>query len=259
MDLKKMMQRLRQCAEEKRRKRRRRRTMIYRCRLTWTKQRLLLALFVAGSTARAAARAAGVNRDTATRIFRLLREFIALERAAIAPFFGRAEIDECYLSGGVGGRKVAKRGVSLDGKFCVVGAAQREANSGLRRLRLKIITRVNTETLTAFARETIAPGADVHTDQLSAYKLDAAGFRHFQVNHHREFRNRDTGACTNLIESAWSVLKRHFARFCGGWRHNLHLFLREVEMRWELGADHFGAGLRALLDENLRACRALNL
>lgn len=232
---------------------RRRKTLIYRCRLSWAKQRLLLALFAAGATAAGAARAARVNRDTGQRIFRVFRTMIALERAAVAPFCGRAEIDECYLSGGAGGRRAAKRGRSLAGKFCVIGAAQREENSGLRRLRLKVIPRADSPTLTAFARETVAAGADVHTDQLSAYnRLDAAGFRHFSVNHHRMFRERATGACTNLIESAWSGLKRHFVRFCGGWRHNLELFLREFEMRWECGAAAFERALEALLLARLR-------
>ena len=61
---------------------------------------MLFALFCAGATARASARAAGVNRNTAARIFRVFRLLIALSRLSLAPFSGRVEIDECYLRGG---------------------------------------------------------------------------------------------------------------------------------------------------------------
>ena len=190
------------------------------------------------------------RRMTAQRIFRVFRERIALSRAAVSPFVGRAEVDECYLSGGRGGRRVSKQGRSLSGKFAVVGVAQREKMSGLRRLRL--VGRVDCPTLTAFVVENVRRGAQVHTDQLPAYKLGLVGFDHRQVNHHREYKCAATGACTNLIENAWSVLKRHLGRFCGGWRHNLILFLREIEMRWECGVATFGAALRELLLDSLR-------
>ena len=44
--------------------------------------------------------AAGVNGNTAARIFRFFRFLIALSRLSLAPFSGRVEIDECYLRGG---------------------------------------------------------------------------------------------------------------------------------------------------------------
>lgn len=246
-------------ARRRRKKKRRVKTLIYRCRLSWTRQNALLALFSAGATARAAARAVGVNRMTAQRIFRVFRERIALSRAAVSPFVGRAEVDECYLSGGRGGRRVSKQGRSLSGKFAVVGVAQREKMSGLRRLRLQVVGRVDCPTLTAFVVDNVRRGAQVHTDQLPAYKLGLVGFDHRQVNHHREYKCAATGACTNLIENAWSVLKRHLGRFCGGWRHNLILFLREIEMRWECGVASFGAALRELLLDSLRPPEKLRI
>ena len=47
-------------------------------------------------------------------------------------------------------------------------------------------------------------------------------FRHLKVNHSKEFKNQENGACTNTIEGAWrSKLKsqidtRNYHRFCLG-------------------------------------------
>lgn len=226
-----------------------RKNLIYRCKLSVLKQRDLIRLFVCGVTARQAARVVGVNRNTAIRIFRLFRMKIALNRAALSVFRDRAEIDECYLSGGKGGRKAAKRGRSLDGKFAIVGVTQFERNSGLRRVRFECVERVDSQTLTAFARAHVEPGAEIHTDQLASYKLRAAGFVHRTVNHHKNFKDPKTGACTNLIENAWSLMRRHFDRFCGGWRHNLTLWLREMEMRIECGMVSFFGAFQELMRE----------
>lgn len=217
----------------------RKRSLVYRCRVSFEQQKLLLVLFSTGATARAAARAAGVNRNTATRIFRIFRRRIAIHRTAIAPFCGVCEIDECYISGGVGGRNAARQGRSLAGKFAVVGVAQRDPATGTRRLHLQRLHRVNTLTLSRFALDTVVPGSTVHTDQLASYKLESLGYVHKRVNHSRMFKDFRTGACTNNIESAWSVLRRHFGRFCGGWRHHLREWLAEIEMRYECGVARF--------------------
>ena len=54
------------------------------CKLSASKQRKLRDLFLAGSTARGAARVVGVNRMTGILFFRKLREKIAAERIAEA-------------------------------------------------------------------------------------------------------------------------------------------------------------------------------
>lgn len=46
-------------------------------------------------------------------------------------------------------------------------------------------------------------------------------------------------------------MRRHLNRFCGGYRHNLRLFLAEIEMRFECGVQTFEKALRKLL----RKCR----
>lgn len=218
-----------------------------RSKLSAGTQQLLLRLFCAGVTARGAALAAGVNRNTSTRFFRIFRRRIALARAALAPLVGECAADECYLRGGPGGRKAARRGRSLAGKFAIAGAAQCDSATGVRRVRMARIERVDEGTLAEFVRGGVEAGATVHTDSLASYKLARHGFRHLRVNHSFGFKNRRTGACTNVIEGCWAMLKRHLCRFCGGWRHNLDLWLHEIEMRWECGTARFFKELDLLL------------
>lgn len=69
--------------------------IVYRCKLPLTTQRKLRDLFLAGSTARGAARVVGVNRMTGILFFRKLREKIAAERIAEAQKKNRGEKRHC--------------------------------------------------------------------------------------------------------------------------------------------------------------------
>ena len=141
------------------------------------------------------------------------------------------QVDECYLSSGEGGRRVARQGRGLAGKIALVGA--REYPSG--KIRIERVHSTNEETLCGFIERNVeSRAAVIHTDSFRAYNgLRRRGFRHFTVNHFLRFKDFRTGACTNHIEAAWSFLKRHLSRFCGGWRNNLNLWIAEIEYRIE--------------------------
>ena len=70
-------------------------------RLSHFKQDHLIEHFVAGTTARTAAKLCGVNRKTAAFYFLRLREIIAveLEVESEAMFGGEIEVDESYFGG----------------------------------------------------------------------------------------------------------------------------------------------------------------
>ena len=105
----------------------------------------------------------------------------------------------------------------------------------------------NSDALHGFIKRNVDTDSIVHTDSFRAYNgLNDAGYEHLTVNHFVTFKNRKTGACTNLIESAWAVIKRHLCRFCGGWRNNLDLWLAEMEARIE-HRDNFHKYLRKAL------------
>ena len=82
-------------------------------RLSQYKQRRLVEHFVAGTTARCAAKLCSVNRKSAAYYFHRLREIIAyeLERTEQEVFAGEIEVDESYF----GGKRKGKRGRGAGG------------------------------------------------------------------------------------------------------------------------------------------------
>src|SRR5262245_4109553 len=83
----------------------------------------LAKLFVAGATARTAAKFAGVHRNTAALFFAKLRALIAArqEREMRQAFDGEVEIDESDF----GGRRQGQRGRGAAGKVAVFGVLKR--------------------------------------------------------------------------------------------------------------------------------------
>ena len=68
---------------------------------------MLLHFFNTGTSARRAALEVSVNRSTAQLFYRKLRRAIFKARVKNPKISGTVEVDECYLSSGEGGRKVA--------------------------------------------------------------------------------------------------------------------------------------------------------
>ena len=90
-------------------------------RISAVKQRKLREHFVAGTTARTAARLVGVNKTTAAYYYHRLREIIYQAIADAAPFGGEIEVDESYF----GGRRKGKHGRGAAGKVPVFGLLKR--------------------------------------------------------------------------------------------------------------------------------------
>ena len=54
----------------------------------------------------------------------------------------------------------------------------------------------------------ILPGSMIISDGWEVYSsISEEGYHHMTVNHSIEFVNKDSGACTNTIESTWQALK----------------------------------------------------
>lgn len=222
-----------------------RKTLVYRCKLSFTVQKRLLMLFCAGATARAAAASVKVQHNTAKLFFRKIRAAIRSERERVRleKIAGTVAIDEAYFSGFGKARRL--RGRSVAGKIPVVGVCQIE--NGKKRVRIERIASAKSKTLTDFAERTVSPGSVIHTDSFKGYNhLRRYGFIHLRVNHQKEYKARN-GSCTNSIESVWSACRRHFVRFCGGYRHRIGDFLAEMEMRFESGIFDFSRDLLAIL------------
>jgi transposase-like protein len=87
---------------------------------------------------------------------------------------GEIEVDETY----VGGPEEGKRGREIEKKSVGMVAAEKEG-WGIGRIRLRRVKDVTAESLRAFIRETVEPGATIHTDGWKGSPgLPAAGDKH---------------------------------------------------------------------------------
>ena len=87
---------------------------------------------------------------------------------------GEVEVDETY----VGGPEEGRRGREIEKKSIVVVAAEKNARA-IGRIRLKRVKDVAAESLLDIIRETVEPGATIHTDGWKGYAgLPAAGYKH---------------------------------------------------------------------------------
>jgi len=101
-----------------------------------------------------------------------------LRRAMVRPgrdrLTGEIEIDETY----VGGPEEGKRGREIDKKSIVVVAAEKNGR-GIGRIRLRRVKDASAESLLDFIRESVDPGATIHTDGWQGYAgLPTAGYKH---------------------------------------------------------------------------------
>lgn len=102
-----------------------------------------------------------------------------LRRAMVRPgrdrLSGEIEIDETY----VGGPEEGMRGRVIEKKSIVVVAAEKNARAAIGRIRLKRVRDVCAASLLNFIRESVEPGATIHTDGWKGYAgLAATGYKH---------------------------------------------------------------------------------
>ena len=106
-----------------------------------------------------------------TWLHKLRRAMVRPERERLT---GEIEIDETY----VGGPEEGKRGRETEKKALVVVATEKRGHA-IGRIRLRRIKDVSAKSLRQFIRETIEPGATIHTDGWRGYAgLADAGYPH---------------------------------------------------------------------------------
>jgi transposase-like protein len=106
-----------------------------------------------------------------TWLHKLRRAMVRPERERLT---GEIEIDETY----VGGPEEGKRGRETENKAIVAIATEKRGHA-IGRIRLRRIEDVSAENLLRFIRETIEPGATIHTDGWRGYAgLADAGYPH---------------------------------------------------------------------------------
>lgn len=195
-----------------------------KCRLSSYKQDRLIEHFVAGSTARVAARLCGVHRNTAIYFYQRLRQIVLEETRAESweLFDGEVEADESYF----GGHRKGRRGRGAGGKIPVFGILKRGG-----KVYTQMVPNVRRRTLEPILEAKVAADSVVYTDGLSSYDaLDVSRFHHCRINHSKRFA--DGRAHINGIENFWSQAKRFLRQYNGLKKDQFELFLKEYEWRF---------------------------
>ena len=193
-------------------------------RISQFKQDRLIEHFIAGTTARTAARLVGVHRNSAALYFHRLRQIIAkeLEAENEAMFGGEIEVDESYF----GGRRKGQHGRGAAGKIPVFGLLKRGG-----KVYARVIPNAKAATLVPIIEKKVVPDSIVYSDSWRGYNaLDVASFKHYRINHSELFA--DGRSHINGIENFWNQAKRHMRKFNGVPKENFGLFLKECEWRF---------------------------
>ena len=145
----------------------------------------------------------GITQKTAWFMLHRLREAV---KAGKVYYQGPVEVDETYIGGKRSNMPAYKRqqltGRGTKGKAAVVGIKDRDT----KEIHAQVVPHTDGKTLRQFVTDHTAPGADVFTDEASAYiGLD----NHSSVCHSAGEFVRNI-VHTNGIENFWSLLKRGY-------------------------------------------------
>ena len=183
----------------------------------------ILKCFSMDLTALQAADFLGLNRNTINRFYKLFREKILLACEQENGFEGELELDESYFGGK---HRKGKRGRGAENKIPVFGILKRDG-----KVYTQIIPNATSETLLGIVEKKIKPDSIVYTDSYAAYnKLSINGYKHFRVNHSKEFARGKNHI--NGIENFWAYCKMRLAKFHGLKKEDFHLHLKESEFRF---------------------------
>jgi transposase-like protein len=199
---------------------------IYRAHISERQTRLLIRAFSLDLTATQAAQLAGVNLNTADRVFSKIRIRIFEKTAADKPSNGEFEADESYF----GARRVkGKRGRGAGSKTIVFGLYKRG-----EKMYTEIVPDVKAKTLQALIRGRVDIESVIHTDGWKAYDglVDLGYEKHYRVEHGKDEFSKGSGQHINGIESFWGFAKHRLGKFKGIPKYKFEIHLKETEFRF---------------------------
>ena len=97
----------------------------------------------------------------------------------------------------------------MDGVW-VFGGIERISRRGF----FEIVDESSVDRLIPIIKRYVKPGSIILSDCWKAYSsLKDEGYLYLTVSHSVEFKNKETGACTNLIESTWNAVKKSLPKY----------------------------------------------
>lgn len=174
----------------------------------------------------------GLNYKTVERVYRKLREILyhvcELEGARLS---GEIEIDDAYF----GGRRKGRRGRGASGKSVVLGLLERDG-----RVYTRIVYALDAPTLLEIIRQHSRKGSVYYTDSFKSYRSLKRFGKHLTVSHSQEFSRAGHRYHSHIngIEGFWSFAKHNLYQYRGVSRSNFHLYLKEMEYRFNHRRDN---------------------
>ncbi len=174
-----------------------------------------------------------INRNTVNRYYRMIREAIFVAQLLEQQrFIGHIELDESYF----GGYRKGLKGRSTKQKIPVFGMLKRGG-----KVYTQIVPDVKASTLRRIIQDRAATESTLYTDGFPSYDgLVLDGYEHLRVNHRYELVNGR--AHINGMESFWSFAKQKLSKFYGIRPKDFHLYLKEMEFRFNLRRERCSYG-----------------
>lgn len=182
----------------------------------------LLYLFSLGVPAYRTRFYVGPSLKTIEHAFKVFREAIHDSSVASPVVGGKIELDEAMF----GGHRKGKRGWGAEGKTIVFGMYRRNGHV----VTFPVPDRKRA-TLMGLVKKHTRKGSLYHTDDHTAYASLRLRGRHMVVSHGKDEYVRGD-AHINGIEGFWSYAKTWMYHYRGVPRQYFHLYLKEMEFRF---------------------------
>lgn len=158
-----------------------------------------------GETHGMATRTTGIHKDAVTVWFMAFRELVSIDmgnnREPIGGEGVIVEVDETLL-----GRRKYNKGHSVEGAWVIMGIERSEKGRAFG----AVVEHRDAVSIQSVLSANVKTGSVVYTDEWRGYIgiSEACNVEHRTVCHKRNFRDRETGVCTNTVEALNGALKR---------------------------------------------------
>lgn len=197
-------------------------TYLDRVRIPFNQLLYLVQLFVLGIPAHRAAKNLNLSIDTVTRLFLKIRQAIyEASLQELRKLSGELELDETMF----GGKRKGKRGWGAKGKHIVFGIYQRNG-----RIIVFPVPNREKETLLPLIKRYTKHGSIYYTDEYRAYVSLVYRGKHIRIT--KEKGKPVDEQNLNGLEGFWSYAKNWLYQYRGVPRKYFHLYLKEIEFRF---------------------------